>query len=173
MICDEPLVQWFLDNGANPDAPAAVIDITPLSVAVQYAPLRIVELLFERGGTGIRGQLANYATQRPLKDLDALPILQLLYDKGVPVDNIIFEDHPTSQSHLFARTTPLMNACLVGNVEMVQFLIKHGANPRRPIWVGDKTSIGTELPIDLARQNGHTKIVKILATAMKKEGSHI
>ncbi|KAB8356468.1 hypothetical protein FH972_024051 [Carpinus fangiana] len=173
VICDITLVHWFLDHGADPNRSAGKLDITPLSIAVQFAPLKIVELLIQHAGAGPRGQLANYATQRPNHDLDTIPILRLLWRSGVPMDNWIFEDHPISQDHLMCRTTPLMNACYVGDTDVVRFLVGLGVNLRKPIWIGSATSIGTEIPIDIAKGSGAEDIVEILQKAMKQDCSHL
>ena len=37
---DEATAAWFLDHGADPDA-RCPMDMTPLSIAMQYAPLSI------------------------------------------------------------------------------------------------------------------------------------
>ncbi|KAK0355369.1 hypothetical protein LTR02_006150 [Friedmanniomyces endolithicus] len=44
------LCRWFLSHGADPNAGCG-LDITPLSAAVRYGPLEVIELLFNHGGT--------------------------------------------------------------------------------------------------------------------------
>lgn len=66
-VDDAALTQWFLSRGADPNA-QCLLDITPLSAAVQYAPMSVLKLLFEHGGSIAFGQLLNYAAWRELDD---------------------------------------------------------------------------------------------------------
>ncbi|KAJ9622154.1 hypothetical protein H2204_011661 [Knufia peltigerae] len=52
---DEDIVRWFLNHDADPSVFATRYKVTPLSRAVQYAALKIVELLLDRGGFGCLG----------------------------------------------------------------------------------------------------------------------
>ncbi|KAK1092541.1 hypothetical protein LTR48_004147 [Friedmanniomyces endolithicus] len=51
---DVVLTDWFLLNGADPNARCGV-DLTPLSVAVRDAPLATIRKLFEHGGSVASG----------------------------------------------------------------------------------------------------------------------
>jgi ankyrin repeat protein len=55
---DRDVVQWFLDNGADPDR-RCLIDKTALSYAVSYAPLDIIELLIEHVHRPQHGELLH------------------------------------------------------------------------------------------------------------------
>ena len=92
MVCNESLVRWFLTHGADPNAPAGEWDVTPLSGAVAQAPLSIIEMLFDHGGSTAHGQLVNYASDRT--DPECVPILQFSVDRGAPVNNTLWEDCP-------------------------------------------------------------------------------
>ncbi|KAI4100463.1 MAG: hypothetical protein LQ345_007455, partial [Seirophora villosa] len=84
VVKDEALVRWFLEHGADPNIPARVLDNTPLSSAASYAPLHIVKLLFEHGGSADKGNLVCHAADR--KDPEAIPVLQYLVDRGAPTN---------------------------------------------------------------------------------------
>lgn len=160
---DEPTVRWFLEHGADPNAPAGEWDITPLSYAVMRAPLSTVKLLFEHGGSTAHGQLLNYAADRT--DADAIPVLQFLVDHGAPINQWHWEDRPNlhcwAEAH--AAQTPLYNAAEAGSIENVRFLLEHGADPgKRGI---DLRKRAGYLPIDVAKRLGHTEIVELLSKA--------
>ncbi|KAL8707408.1 MAG: hypothetical protein Q9220_007553 [cf. Caloplaca sp. 1 TL-2023] len=74
VLQDLSTVHWFLEHGADPNAPALECDTTPLSFAVLEAPLSTVQLLFEHGGSATRGQLVWHAVHR--EDAESIPVLQ-------------------------------------------------------------------------------------------------
>lgn len=47
-IEDDDMVTWLLDHGADPNRQSA-IDLTPLSYAVERAPISVIELMLTRG----------------------------------------------------------------------------------------------------------------------------
>src|SRR5271170_6866717 len=92
VVCDESLVHWFLDHGADPNASAGEWDVTPLSCAVAKAPLSTVEFLFKRGGSTAYGQLMHFASYRT--DQETVPILQFLLDHGASINDTLWENRP-------------------------------------------------------------------------------
>ncbi|KAL8917000.1 MAG: hypothetical protein Q9208_008218 [Pyrenodesmia sp. 3 TL-2023] len=172
VVNDEATVRWFLAHGADPNAPAGEWDVTPLSYAVNRAPLSMVKLLFEHGGSPANGQLVNYAADR--KDADSIPVLQLLVDHGAPTNEWLFENRP--KLHHWAAAggaqTPLYQAAEAGLIENVKFLLRHGADPRKR---GIRMHIHEgRLPIDAAKLNKHEEIVQLLseaATTLKPQNS--
>ncbi|KAL9030665.1 MAG: hypothetical protein Q9196_001231 [Gyalolechia fulgens] len=168
IIEDEATVRWFLDHGADPNAPAGVFDTTPLSCAVQYAPLSIVKLLFEHGGSVAHGNLVCNAAVR--KDSEAIPILQLLVDGRAPTNEWYHESRPDLHGWVFASggQTPLYLAAQAGCIENVKFLLDHGADPNKSCAPLPTHDINKErLPIDTARRGHHEEIVELLSEASK------
>ena len=132
VIKDESLVGWFLAHGADPNAPAGVWDVTPLSYAVLRAPLSTVKLLFENGGSVDKGQLLNYASGRT--DSESVQVLQYLLDQGAPgMSYTLWEDRPdlASWARVGDADTPLHHAAETRNVEVVKFLLDPGADRTR------------------------------------------
>ena len=159
-------IRWFLEHGADPNAPAGEWDITPLSYAVQLAPLSVVQLLFEHGGSASKGQLVWHAAHRN-DDIESIPILQYLVDKGAPTNFYRFENR--QWLHCWAQTfhenTPLYVAARAGHADMVTFLLAHGADPTKrgcPL-----TKRLGYLPMDGAVMGKHDKIIEILNDAIK------
>lgn len=79
---DAELSAWFLAHGADPNA-ACMMDKTPLSAAVQYAPLSVVHMLFANGGDIEQGQLLHAAVWRKLDDRRTM--VEYLLRKGADV----------------------------------------------------------------------------------------
>lgn len=158
---NEDIIRWFLDHGADPNAYSSLRAVTPLSRAVQFAPLTIVNLLFEYGGLADRGELLNFACKRKAEDRDTLRIIQLLLGKGAPVNNLLFEGKPDLYDVTMFNGTPLWNCCISGNTDAVRLLLQHGANPRK------KPFVSEDFPIDVARNKGYQEIVGLLSEAMK------
>ena len=156
MTCNEALVRWFLAHGADPNAPAGIWDVTPLSCAVAVAPLSTVQLLFDHGGSTAHGQLVNFATDRT--DSDCVPILQYLVDRGAPINDTLWENRPELSNWAnVGATTPLHNAAAAGNIDSVRFLLEHGADRM-------KRSLNfRRLPLDSAMALKHMDIVKLLS----------
>ncbi|KAL2408448.1 hypothetical protein ABEF93_003514 [Exophiala dermatitidis] len=125
---DADLVTWFLSHGANPDA-GCQLDLTPLSYAVQYAPLDIIKTLFDHGGSVRTGQLLHYAVRRDQPDI--LEVLAYLLNKGASVNDVMYQHHPDSYrlQQAFGLGTPLHEAAQLGKLEVIRFLLEHGADP--------------------------------------------
>lgn len=88
-VDDAALTQWFLSRGADPNA-QCLLDITPLSAAVQYAPMSVLKLPFEHGGSIAFGQLLNYAAWRELDD--RVDVVMFLLAKGASINNSMYQN---------------------------------------------------------------------------------
>lgn len=122
------MVDFLLAHQADPNY-AHSTDDTPLSYAVSMGNKAVVEKLFERGGDAKRGQLMHRAVENRC-DLDMLEFLQ---ERGAPVDNIEYDDHPRSLIFRdgFPRSTPLHLASKSGNLVALRFLLQSGADIKK------------------------------------------
>ena len=54
-ISDEEMTALLLDHGADPNR-RCLIDLTPLSLAVESAPISVIHRMLSRGGNVQQGQ---------------------------------------------------------------------------------------------------------------------
>ncbi|KAF3392492.1 hypothetical protein F1880_008793 [Penicillium rolfsii] len=125
-IADEEMVAWLLDHGADPNR-QCVIDLTPLSHAVESAPVSVIQLMLNRGGDVRKGQLLHHAIER---HGDNIAVLSLLLEKEVDIDSNMYEDHYPSRAIFFFMDlgTPLHKAAELGKADVVRYLVSKGAN---------------------------------------------
>lgn len=127
VVSDFDLTLWFLDRGADPNA-SCDLDMTPLSVAVEIAPMNVIELLFRRGGSVSSGQLLHHAVWRDAPDHEG--VFQMILDMHPPINNIMYQDlHCYYLQRAFGLGTPLHGAVTNGDVRIAKLLLDHGANP--------------------------------------------
>ncbi|CAF9914260.1 MAG: hypothetical protein HETSPECPRED_001934 [Heterodermia speciosa] len=156
----EGMTLWLLDHGADPNAESEKNE-TPLSRAVQYAPMSIIKLLFDRGGPDCmnHGELLLSATYRDLPD--RVEVLEYLFTKGAQrdINTLEYADRPylfDLQNLIIGCDAPLHVAARTGRLDVVKFLVAHGADTRKPDGKG-------RLPIDRARKEHHDDVVQYLA----------
>lgn len=125
-MTDPEITQWLLDHGADMNRRTG-IDLTPLSYAVELAPLSLVEELLGRGGDVHKGELLHHAMDR---SSDRVKVLALLLDRGAPLNTRMYEnDNASARLYPFMGLgTPLHKAVNIENVECVRYLIERGAN---------------------------------------------
>lgn len=120
------MVAWLLDHGADPNQ-QCVIDLTPLSLAVESAPISVIQLMLSHGGDARKGQLLHHAIERLS---DNVAVLKLLIGKGAAINSTMYEDHYPSRA-LFCFMplgTPLHKAAELGKVNVVHYLVSEGAD---------------------------------------------
>lgn len=130
MAPDEPLISWFLSNGADPNA-RCEMDMTRLSTAVGYAPLPIIKQLFAHcpPGPSFHGQLLHWAARR--ESDDAEDVLQLVLERCRPdLNKVLYEDDPFSYAvrKVVGLGTALHEAATIGRPGTVQMLLRNGAD---------------------------------------------
>lgn len=153
-IEDLELTTWFITHGADPNAQCG-LDKTPLSAAVQYGPLSVIELLFANGGNIKNGQLLHYAIWRDRDDCFA--IVKYLLEKGAPVNAVMYSNEPNSflQREAFGLGSPLHDAAATGDLNVLRLLVDRGADVRLRDTRG-------HLPYERAQANNHELAAQFL-----------
>lgn len=120
------MVAWLLDHGADPNQ-QCVIDLTPFSLAIESAPISIIQLMLSRGGDTRKGQLLHYAIERPS---DSIAVLNLLIVNGADINATMYEDHYPSRAlfSFMGLGTALHKAAELGKVDTVRYLVSKGAD---------------------------------------------
>ncbi|KAK0260816.1 hypothetical protein B0A54_16496 [Friedmanniomyces endolithicus] len=153
---DPALADWYLANGADPNA-RCLLDITPLSAAVEFADLPTIQRLVDRGGSVTCGQLMHYALRR--KSDDRLQVMEFLLQQPSPppICKLMYQDELWwfESQKFFGLGTPLHDAAASGVLDAVRFLIAMGSDP------SIKDSLG-KLAIEKARKHGHDLVVLFL-----------
>jgi ankyrin repeat protein len=126
------LFAWLLNHGADPnDVDQA--RFTPMTRIAHSGSLVSLQLLFKCGAQ-IDNNALHAAVRRPKSDPERIPILELLLSQGAdinaletglirPSSSALRKAHPP-------RTTPLYEAAKAQDVELVEFLMKRGADPK-------------------------------------------
>ncbi|RAH66088.1 ankyrin repeat domain-containing protein [Aspergillus aculeatinus CBS 121060] len=123
---DEDMAAWLLDHGADPNR-QCVIDLTPHSLAVETAPVSVIQLMLSRGGDARKGRLLHHVIERRS---DSIAILRLLIAHGADIDSTMYKDHYPSRA-LFcfmALGTAVHKAAELGRADVVCYLVSEGAN---------------------------------------------
>ncbi|KAF6217713.1 hypothetical protein HO133_006540 [Letharia lupina] len=151
---DDALTRWLLDHDADPNA-QCVLDLTPLSIAMCYAPFPTIEMLFRYGGSIEHGQLLHHAVRRVLAD--RVKVVNYILDMGPPINDIMYQNQPYNYSlqEDFGIGTALHGAAEHGYLDVVELLLARGADPLA------KDAKG-KLPIERARREGRKEIVNFL-----------
>ncbi|KGO74683.1 hypothetical protein PITC_082920 [Penicillium italicum] len=151
-VADEEMTAWLLDHGADPNR-QCVIDLTPLSLAVESAPISVIHLILSRGGNVQKGQLLHHAIERRS---DAFEVLKLLIEKGAPINATVHEDYPSWALFQFMGLgTPLHRASQLGKVDLVRYLLSKGANQ-------DIKDIKGRIPLECAQMSNHLEVIQEL-----------
>lgn len=126
-IEDEEMTAWLLDHGADPNRQCA-IDLTPLSYAVESAPIPIISLMLNHGGDIQKGQLLHHAINRQSETIE---LLKLLLEKGAAMNATMYQDHYPSWRlyYIMGLGTVLHRASELGKVDIVRYLVSQGADP--------------------------------------------
>lgn len=163
---DRDVVQWFLDNGTEPDR-RCMVDKTVLGYAVSRAPLDIIKLLIAHvpGQRPQHGELLRRFSSHSDAAGDHAELLELLLScTSYKVNALSWRNDFYSRCFLqvMGAGTPLHFAAIGGNFEAAAALLAVGASP---------TILGDNgvTPIDIARRNEDTAVLEILLKAGEAE----
>lgn len=144
------MTTWLLDHEADPNR-QCVIDLTPLSLAVESAPISVIHLILSRGGNVQKGQLLHHAIER---QSDTIEVLKLLIEKGAPINATVHEDYPSWALFQFMGLgTPLHRASELGKVDVVRYLLSKGANQ-------DIKDTKGRIPLECAQMSNHLEVIQ-------------
>lgn len=131
---DVAVLDALLDAGADIEAPGAVFTGgSPMSDAVVFTQWRAARRLLERGARTTVWQAAALGVLDSVRrDLSMQP--------------------PPSREQI---TNSFWHACRGGQLEVAEYLFKHGANPN---WIGHDR----KTPLDVARESGVSEVVQWL-----------
>ncbi|KAI7166927.1 hypothetical protein KC343_g14399 [Hortaea werneckii] len=127
-VHDRERVQWFLQNGANPDA-RCKLDLTPLLVAVEVGHFEVVKLMMGERRQIRSGQLLYHAVRREAPD--CAQVVEYILGQGADVNGVMYQHDIRSylQQEAFGRGTPLHEAAKLGNLDVIELLERYYANP--------------------------------------------
>ncbi|KAG6895683.1 hypothetical protein C0992_013293 [Termitomyces sp. T32_za158] len=157
LCLDSPsMVKWAIEHGADPNENHVGWYLTNLESAVINESLETVEILIDMGGAWINNTNAlKFAARYGRADM-----VELLLEKGAKIDEIPRRyDEDVSMHRDTGMGTALHQAAVAGQLEVVQFLLKKGADPRLKNAVG-KTAL------ELAREENHAMLVDVLESSV-------
>ncbi|OAG09321.1 ankyrin [Paraphaeosphaeria sporulosa] len=133
-ICtsDKEMVTWLLDYGADPNS-CCDWDFTPALLAMYIASIEIIDLLFQRGADPHYGELLQWAVIR--NKPNGLDVVRQIIEKGAPIDEIKYANDPKSYYQ------PAED----GKVDIVEYLLKMGADPLKLDSKGRTPHLGSSL----------------------------
>lgn len=157
-VADEEMVGWLLDHEANPNQ-QCVIDFTPLSQAVETAPIPVIQLMLRHGGDARKGQLLHHAIARIS---DNIAVLSLLIEKGADINSPMYNDYPSSALFYFMGLgTALHKAAELGKVDIVRYLISKGADL-------DIKDANGRTALECAKMPNHWEVIQALEKGNKE-----
>ena len=136
---DIELISVGLNRGYDINDPGYLYEIPPLLFASEEnSSLKTVKYLVEQGADiSVDGYYPLYMAAATNK----LDIVKYLHEQGSDIN--------TDQSGYFTNITPLVTASEKGNLEVVKYLVKHGAGP-------------INKALELARLNDQLDVIKYL-----------
>ncbi|OIW30516.1 putative hspc200 [Coniochaeta ligniaria NRRL 30616] len=152
-IKDTEMTLWLLEHGADLNK-STYIDLTPMSFAAEYAPPELLRELLNRGGDVRRGEVLQYALDRPA---DVVEVLGMLIDHGAPLNLTMYENHQASKNlyPFMGLGTPLHKAAEMGKADVVRFLLERKADRN----IRDQKG---RTALQCAQTRGHKEVVDIL-----------
>ncbi len=155
-------VQILLDGGADPDRPKDSMGGTPLLLALNLGHFDVARLLIARGAdvrAATSGKVTSLmeladALPPPVLHAEQLDLAETLVKRGVAID----------ERRAGPGTTALMMASIHGNKDLVQLLLRLGADPRLEDNKG-------QTALSFAQKKGHSEVAELLSAAVASPAS--
>ncbi len=129
-----------------------------MSFAIQEAAPDLIRDLLDRGGDMHKGELLQHAVDRAA---DTIEVLGMLLDRGAPLNQTMYQNHLQSLNMFpfLPLGTPLHAAASKGRADVVQYLLRRGADPTILKSKGQTAEA-------CAEKKGHDKVAGILKLAV-------
>ncbi|KAI9700582.1 MAG: hypothetical protein M1820_006736 [Bogoriella megaspora] len=167
LVGDEELVRWCLSLGAIPDC-AGPMGNTAMQRAASIWSLESLQLLTAHGGTILNTDLiAHAAFTYQSSDRDRLYIIDYLLEQGAPIDaywmchSLTWKSNENGMFLWDGEQNALHLAITRGKKELVQFLLKRGADVRLEGYTLE-TEYKRKKPVELAEIYGFGDIAALL-----------
>ena len=159
---DITLIDWFLENGANPDM-ACLTGTTPLTTAAAVSSLNIIRSILRScaSPTSLRRQLLHFAARRT--DAEAAAVVELIMDAVQPHINArMWEGWPLADESykLTGLGTHLHEAAKAGSAAVAEILLRHGID----VTISD--SLG-RTAYEVAEVYGNQRVLALLRDAAR------
>ena len=133
-------------------------DVTPLHIASAQNNIDMMKLLFEFG-----------AWVDPKDDQGLSPLFMAAESGQYEAVVLLLESGADLKAAARGKWTCLHSAASSGNTQLVELFLSRGADPRVRAFENQKAAGGeAKTPEELARQNGHKKLARLLRKARKK-----
>ena len=121
----ESLLKWFLDHGA----PANGLPSDP-GAPLRYAPTAAMASLLLSHGAVLKHTSALHAAVSRDNDAEVLPLMKVLLDNGIDIDELKYEGRDKLPRGASRRDhgTALQVAAVEGSVERARTLVERGAD---------------------------------------------
>lgn len=120
------MTTFLLSRGADPNR-QCVIDLMPLSWAVESAPISVIQSMLSHGGDVHRGELLHHVMER---ESEVVEVAKVLVDRGAPINAVMYQNHDPSWAlfGVMGPGTPLHRAVELGKLDAVCYLVSAGAD---------------------------------------------
>lgn len=155
---DAEEVEILLDGGAHPDHPTDSLGGTPLLMALGMGHWEVARLLLARGANAQAATEGGMTSLIELSGSYPSPTAQWA-EQAALAANLIDRGAGVDDQLVGPRTSALMMAAIRGNKELVQLLLRRGADPR----LEDRKG---QTALTFATKKGHVAVAEVLAAAM-------
>lgn len=153
----ERLLQWFLEQGADPNLPGRKFGTTALEAAALHSTPQIIDLLIQYGAKLESCYPLHRAVRRRDSDPASIEMIAHLLKLGVDINGIEPRRGTMRPRGYFGDSlgTPLQLAAKEGKRERLVFLLKEGA---------DKSlkNLGGDTALSWAEKAGKSEMIELL-----------
>lgn len=156
IICEENLLRWFLDYGADPNPNGTKAGSTILDVAAANATPKIFDLLISHGARLADSDALHSAAGEREKRPGRVEMMAHLLGLGFDINAMGRRDYPPSRR--IGRGTPLHATVHTQQTDRINFLVQRGAN------LEIRNTLG-QTPLEYAVAKGLATSVTVLRSA--------